>query len=76
VALTRLEVDQAWRGQRPLGGFSADKQLAACDEHERVLMNLVLLQDLALRQQEHNDAVGIIVGAKDLRLVSRDTQTI
>lgn len=50
VALARLEVDQARRGQRPLAGTSADKQLAARDEHERVLVHLVLLQTLALGQ--------------------------
>jgi hypothetical protein len=76
VALARVEVDQARCGQRALAGACAHQQLATHDEHERVLVHLVLLQDLALRQQEHNDAVGIIVGSQDLRLVSRDTQTI
>ena len=76
MALARVEVDQARRGQRPLAGARADEQLAPQDEHERVLVHLVLLQGLALGQQQRDDAVGIIVGAKDLRLVRRDTQTI
>jgi hypothetical protein len=43
VALARLEVDQAWRGERPLACPSAYEQLPARDEHERVLVHLVLL---------------------------------
>jgi hypothetical protein len=76
VALARLEVDQARRGQRPLACPSAYEQLAARDEHERVLVNLMFLQALALGQQQRNHAVGIVIGTKDLRLMSRDTQTI
>ena len=48
VALARLEVDQAWRGQGSLTGARTDEQLPARDEHERVLVHLVLLQGLAL----------------------------
>ena len=76
VALARLEVDQAWRGQRPLACPSAYEQLPTRDEHESVLVNLMLLQALALRQQQRNHAVGLVIGTKDLRLVSRDTQPI
>lgn len=76
MALARLEVDQAWRGQRSLTGTSTYEQLPARDEHERVLVHLVLLQGLALGQQQRDNAVGIVIGTKDLRLVSRDTQTI
>jgi hypothetical protein len=43
VALARLEVDQAWRGERPLACPSAYEQLPTRDEHERVLVHLVLL---------------------------------
>lgn len=76
VALAWLEVDQAWRGQRPLTGTSTYEQLPPRDEHESVLVNLMLLQALALRQEQRNHAVGLVIGTKDLRLVSRDTQTI
>ena len=43
VALARLEVDQARRGQRPLACPSTYEQLPTRDEHERVLVHLVLL---------------------------------
>ena len=43
MALARLEVDQAWRGERPLACPSAYEQLPTRDEHERVLVHLVLL---------------------------------
>jgi hypothetical protein len=76
VALARLEVDQAWRGQGSLTGARTDEQLPARDEHERVLVHLVLLQGLALGEQQRDDAIGIVIGTKDLWLVSRDTQTI
>jgi hypothetical protein len=76
VALARVEVDQAWRGQRPLACPSTYEQLPTRDEYEGVLVNLMLLQALALGQQQRNDAVGIVIGTKDLRLVSRDTQPI
>ena len=76
MALARVEMDQAWRGQCPLAGARADEQLATNHEHQRVLMHLVLLQGLALGQQQRDDAAGLIVGTKDLRLVRRDTQTI
>jgi hypothetical protein len=76
VALARVEVDQAWRGERPLASSSAYQQLPTRDEHEGVLMHLMLLQALALGQEQRNHAVGIVIGPKDLRLVSRDTQTI
>ncbi len=73
MALARLEVDQAWCGQPPLACPSAYEQLPTRDEHERVLVHLVLLQRLALGQQQRDDAVGIVIGTKDLRLVSHDT---
>jgi hypothetical protein len=73
VTLARFEVDQAWRGQRPLACPSTYKQLPPRDEHERVLVHLVLLQGLALGQQQRDDAVGIVIGTKYLRLVSHDT---
>ena len=76
VALARLEVDQAWRGERPLTCTSTYEQLPPRDEHEGVLVNLMLLQALALGQQQRNHAVGLVIGTKDLRLVSRDTQPI
>ena len=76
VALARLEVDQAWRGERPLACPSAYEQLPTRDENEGVLVNLMLLQALALGQQQRNHAVGLVIGTKDLRLVSRDTQPI
>ena len=50
VALARVEVDQAWRGQRPLVCPSTYEQLPTRDEHEGVLVNLMLLQALALGQ--------------------------
>jgi hypothetical protein len=76
VALAGVEVDQARRGQRSLAGARAHQQLAPHDEHEGVLVHLVLLQALALGQEQGDDAVGIVIGAKDLRLVRCDTQTI
>jgi hypothetical protein len=76
VALAGLEMDQARRGQRPLVGARAHQQLAAQDEHKRVLMDLVLLQSLALGQQQRDHTIRVLVGAKDLRTVRRDTQTI
>ncbi len=76
MALARLEVDQAWRGERPLACPSAYEQLPTRDENEGVLVNLMLLQALALGQQQRNHAVGLVIGTKDLRLVSRDTQPI
>jgi hypothetical protein len=54
----------------------AHQQLAAQNEHERVLMDLVLLQSLTLGQQQRDHAIRVLVGAKDLRMVRRDTQTI
>jgi hypothetical protein len=41
-----------------------------------MLVHLVLLQRLALWQQQRDDPVGIVIGTKDLRTVGRDTQTI
>ncbi len=76
MALARVEMDQAWRGQSPLAGSRTDEQLTPQNEYERVLVHLVLLQGVALGQQQHNDAIGIIIRPKDLRLVRRDTQTI
>jgi hypothetical protein len=76
VALGGVEVDEARRRERPLAGSSADQQLAAQDEDERVLVDLVLLQALALGQQQRDHAVGALIGAKDLRMVRRDTQTV
>jgi hypothetical protein len=37
---------------------------------------LVLLKGLALRKQQRDNAVGVIVGTKNLRMMSRDTMTI
>ena len=76
MALARVEVDQVWCGHSPLAGAGTHEQLPAHDENERMLAHLVLLQTVALRQQQRNDTVGTVIGAKDLRLVSRDTQTI
>jgi hypothetical protein len=41
-----------------------------------VLVHLVLLKGLALRQQKRDDAVGVVIGAKDLGMVSRNVKTI
>lgn len=76
VALGGIEVDQARRRERPLAGTGADQQLAAHDEHERVLVDLMLLQALALGQQQRDHAIGALIGVKDLRMVGGDTQTI
>ena len=76
VALSGVEMDQARCGQRSLVGARAHQQLAAQDKHERVLMDLVLLQSLALGQEQRDDTVRILVGAKDLRMVRCNTQTI
>jgi hypothetical protein len=76
VALAGREMDQARRGQSSLASAHAHQQLAAQDEHERVLMDLVLLQSLALRQQQRDHTIRVLVGAKDLRMVRGDTQTI
>jgi hypothetical protein len=76
VALAGGEVDQARRGQGPLAGGGAHEQLAPQHEHERVLVHLMLLQNLALGQQQRDHAVGVLIGAQDLRMVRRDTQTI
>lgn len=48
VALAGIEVDEAWGGQRPLGGVGGDEQVTSQEEHERVLVYLMLLQGLAL----------------------------
>ncbi|MFZ1153333.1 MAG: hypothetical protein WAN93_00350 [Solirubrobacteraceae bacterium] len=76
MALTGVEVDQAGCAERPLAGARADQQLAAQNEHKRVLVDLVLLQALALGQQQRDDAVRALIGAEDLRMVRRDSQTI
>jgi hypothetical protein len=76
VALAGIEMDQARRGQRSLARARAHQQLAAQNEHKRVLMDLVLLQSLTLGQQQRDHAIRVLVGAKDLRMVRRDTQTI
>jgi len=76
VALAGGEVDQAWRGQRALAGAGAHQQLAPQDEHERVLVDLVLLQGLALGQQQRDDAVGVLIGSQNLRMVRGYAQTI
>jgi hypothetical protein len=76
AALARIEVDQARRRQRPLTGARAHQQLTPHDKHECVLVHLVLVQDLALGQQKHDDAIDVMVGTQDLRMVRRDTQTI
>ena len=47
MALAWVEVGQARRGERPLGGVCCDHQLAAHEKDERVLVHLVLLQGLA-----------------------------
>jgi hypothetical protein len=51
-------------------------QLAPQDEHKCVLVDLVLLQGLALGEQQRDHAVGVVVGSQDLRLVRGDAQTI
>lgn len=76
MTLAGGEVDQTRRGQSALVGTSAHQQLAPHDEHERMLVDLVLLQGLTLGQQQRDDAVGIVIGSQDLRMVRRDTQTI
>ncbi len=76
VTLTGVEVDQAGRAERPLAGTGADQQLAAQYEHERVLVHLVLLQALALGQQERDDAVRALIRSEDLWMVRCDTRTI
>lgn len=76
MALAGVEVDQAGRAERSLAGARADQQLAAQDEHKRVLMDLVLLQALALGQQQRDDAVRVLIGAEDLRMVRSYPQTI
>jgi hypothetical protein len=73
VALPWVEVDQARCRQGSLAGACAHQQLAANEEHERVLVDLVLLQALALGQQQRDDSVGVVIGSQDLRLVRRDT---
>jgi hypothetical protein len=75
VVLAGVEMDQARRGQRSLARARAHQQLAAQNEHERVLMDLVLVQSLTLGQQQRDHAIRVLVGAKDLRMVRRDTQT-
>lgn len=50
VALAWVEVDQTWRRERPLACPSTYQQLPTRDEHEGVLVNLMLLQALALGQ--------------------------
>lgn len=79
IARTSRSTGSKWirlGAERPLAGTSADRQLAAQDEHERVLVDLMLLQALALGQQQRDHAIGALIGAKDLRMVRRDTQTI
>jgi hypothetical protein len=39
-------------------------------------MDLVLLQSLTLGQQQRDHTIRVLVGAKDLWTVRRDTQTI
>jgi hypothetical protein len=76
VALAGVKVDQARRGQGPFGGASAHQQLDSHDEYESVLVDLMLLQSLALGKQQRGHAVGVIIGSQDLRMARRDTQTI
>jgi hypothetical protein len=76
MALARVEMDQARCRQSSLVSARANQQLAAQDEHQRVLMDLVLLQSLALGQQQRDHAIRVLIGAKDLRTVRRGTQTI
>ena len=76
MALTGIEMDQARCCERPLAGACADEKFAPHDEHECVLMHLVLLQGLSLGKEQRDHPVCIIVGTEDLRAVSRDPQTI
>ena len=69
-------MDQAGCGECPLAGACADKQFAAQGEHERVLVDLVLLQALALGQQQRDDTVRAIIRSEDLWMVGGDSQTI
>ena len=61
VALTGIKVDQAWRCECSLVGTCANEELAPHDEYERMLMDLMFLQGLALGQEERDDAVCIVV---------------
>jgi hypothetical protein len=76
VALAGVEVDQAGCAECPLADTRTDKQLAAQDEHERVLVDLVLLQALAQGQQQRDDAVRALIRSEDLWMVRGDSQTI
>jgi hypothetical protein len=64
VALARIPMDQARCRQVPLAVCGTDVQLTSEEEHEGVLVNLVLLEGLALWQQQHDDAIGLLVRAQ------------
>jgi hypothetical protein len=73
VALAWVEMDQTRCGERSLGGTRAHQKLPTQDEHKRVLMDLMLLQGLALGKKQGDHPIRILIGAKDLRIVRRHT---
>ena len=68
----RGEVDEAVRAQALLLGAGAHQHLAVEDHDQGVLVDLVVGQALALRQDQQDDAVGIVVRAQDARRVRLD----
>jgi len=69
VTLGRVEVQQAVAGNAQLVRAAADEQLPAQQEDERMLMHLVILQQLTGGQREQDDPVGVRVRAQHLRCV-------
>lgn len=76
VALGGLEVRQSVPSEPPV--ILADDQLDLPVEHqhERVLVDLVLVQALAPRQRQEYDPVGVIVGSQHARGVRGDVLAI
>jgi hypothetical protein len=60
-----LEVDEPVAPEMLLLGARADDDLAVEDDDERVLVDLVVGEALALGQEKQDDPVGVVIGAQD-----------
>jgi hypothetical protein len=64
AALGRLEMNEPLGGQALLPLPGSDQELAVEQDDEGVLVDLMLLQTLALGQGEQDDPIGFVIGTK------------
>lgn len=72
MALSRLEVHEAGRAELLLLLARHNQQPSLEDDHERMLVNLMIVQPLALRQGQEDHPACALVGAQHPRTVSLD----